>query len=64
MQKPPLRVVQAYGWEWKTSWDDLRFYASLHLHNAPQILPSSQPSLHFQKGNVDHMWHRKQVDRK
>ena len=20
MQKPPLHVVQAYGWEWKTSW--------------------------------------------
>ena len=19
-QKPPLHVVQAYGWEWKTSW--------------------------------------------
>ena len=30
---------------------DLRVYGSLHLHNAPQILPSSQPSLHFQKGN-------------
>ena len=20
MQKPPLHVVQAYGWEWKTFW--------------------------------------------
>ena len=20
MQKPPLHVVQAYGWEWKTYW--------------------------------------------
>ena len=20
MQKSPLHVVQAYGWEWKTSW--------------------------------------------
>ena len=20
MQKPPLNVVEAYGWEWKTSW--------------------------------------------
>ena len=20
MQKPPLHVVQAYGWEWRTSW--------------------------------------------
>ena len=47
-----------------SGYHDLRFCGSWHLYNAPQILPSSQPSLHFQKGNVGHMLHRIQTDRK
>ena len=35
-----------------------------HHHNASQSPPSKQPSLHFQNGNVDHVLHRTQIDRK
>ena len=41
-----------------------RACGSWHHHNAPQNQPSSQPSLHFQKGNVNHVLHRTQEDRK